>query len=292
MKKTIDCRSALFMPASNSRLLPKGPKLSADAIIIDLEDAVTPSAKVEARKAAIQAFSTLDYGYRLRALRINDAGSDWHAPDLDAVAQSHPDAVVLPKAECADDIARLSQAMDKRAVPANTMIWAMIESPQAVINANSIAESCKDFPRLSCLLVGNNDMARAATMPVQSDRTYLIPWLMTILAAAKSQGVAVLDSVYNDFADLTGLETECEQARMMGMDGKLVIHPSQLAVVNTVFSPSPEALADAQAIVATFALEENAGKGVISIDGRMIERLHLDMAKVLLKRAAKLALRN
>lgn len=292
MKKIIDCRSALFMPASNDKALQKGPSLAADAIIIDLEDSVVPAAKFEARNAAVQAIGTHDYGYRIRALRINDASSEWHVSDLEAVAQCHPDVVVLPKVECANDIAMLSQAMDRLNVSADTVIWAMMESPQSVVNANSIAGSCKEYPRLACLLTGNNDMARAANMPVQSDRTYLIPWIMTILAAAKSQGLAALDGVYNDFADLAGFEAECEQARVMGMDGKLLIHPSQLSCANGVFSPSAQALADAQQIVDMFALAENTGKGAISVKGRMIERLHLEMAQELLDRAARLALRT
>ena len=289
---SIECRSALFMPASNERALAKGPSLSADVIIIDLEDSVAPGNKSMARSQAIRAFKQLDYSYRVKALRINAADTLWHADDIAAAAQCQADAIVIPKVDTVDDIAAVSLAMDQHAELGNTAIWAMMESPLAVINAVSITASVTRYPRLSLLIIGNNDMAQAAGMPVQSDRTYLVPWLMQLVAAAKAHGLQILDSVYNDFADMDGFLAECGQGASMGMNGKTLIHPSQLAVANSAFAPSEIEVANAREIVSEFAKPEHDGKGAIAINGRMIERLHLSMAEQLLRRVEKLRARG
>ena len=288
---SIECRSALFMPASNERALAKGPALEADVIIIDLEDSVAPDNKTMARSQAIGAFEKLDYGYRIKALRINASDTLWHADDMAAAAQCQPDAIVIPKVDTVDDIAAVSLAMDQHAGLANTAIWAMMESPLAVINAVSITASVNRFPRLSLLIIGNNDMAQAAGMPVQSDRTYLVPWLMQLVAAAKAHGLQILDSVYNDFADTDGFKAECGQGASMGMNGKTLIHPSQLAAANAAFAPSEIEVASAREIVSEFAKPEHDGKGAIAINGRMTERLHLAMAEQLLRRVESLRAR-
>ena len=289
---TLDCRSALFMPASNLRALAKGPTLAVDAIIIDLEDSVAPQNKSIAREQAVSAFNDDDYGYRLRVLRINANSTQWYADDVAVAARCAPDAITLPKVETVADIAQLSALMDKHPSLDKTRIWAMMESPLAVINASGIAESVKDYPRLAVFVVGNNDLALAAGMPVDKDRTCLMPWLMTLVASAKAFGIDILDSVYNDFADSEGFEVECAQGVSMGMNGKTLIHPSQLAIANRVFSPSADAIASAQEVVRAFALPENSAKGAISIDGRMVERLHLGMAEQLLERAHRLQSRE
>jgi len=285
---TIDCRSALYMPASNARALAKGPSLAADAIVIDLEDSVSADNKSMARDQAVKALLQNNYGYRLRVLRVNAANTLWHQDDIEAASRCRLDAIVLPKVDTVDDIARLSGVMDQYPTLANCSVWAMLESVQAVVNANAIAESVALYPRLSMFLVGNNDMARAAGMPVQSDRTYLVPWIMTIVAACKANNLQILDGVYNDFADIEGFENECAQGAAMGMNGKTLIHPTQLAGANRAYSPSQIELESARITVQRFALVENAGKGAISIDGRMVERLHLEMAEDLLKRAQRL----
>jgi citrate lyase subunit beta/citryl-CoA lyase len=292
MKKQPICRTALFMPASSERAVEKGPQLPADAIILDLEDSVATGQKQQARDAAIKAFRTLDYNYRLRALRINDAGTEWHTADVAAAASCQPDVIVLPKVDSEIDIARFCALASREESLRNTSVWAMLESPMAVLNVNRIAQSKSDYPALSALLVGNNDIARVAKMPDQSDRTYLIPWLMNIVAAARSNDLMLLDGVYNEFADLQGLRDECEQARLMGMDGKLTIHPTQLSIANTAFSPAQEALARARVIVDRFSEPGNEEKGAISIDGRMVERLHLNIARELLDRAVRLSERD
>ena len=287
MNSIFDCRSALYMPAVKPRVLAKGPQSAADAIILDLEDAVAPDAKAAARAEALKALSELDYGYRIRALRINGSGTEWHADDVAAAAKARPDVLVLPKVESPADIHALQNLLDEDAGTANMAIWAMVESPLAVLNAHAIAKCVQDCPRLSLLVVGSNDLAREAGMPISADRTLLLPWLMTFVAAAKAYGLSILDGVCNDFSDNARLRRECEQGAAMGMDGKTLIHPAQVAIANEVFAPSTEAIADAQSIVAAFAEPENMSAGVVKINGRMVERLHLDMARQLLERAER-----
>ena len=289
---SFDCRSALYMPASNARVLAKGPVSSADAIIVDLEDSVAPDSKLMARDRAVQILSEADYGYRVKALRINAADSPWYRDDIDAVLAALPDAVVLPKVESANDIAKLSDALDAESKAADVAIWAMMESTTAIINASAIAACRKEHPRLSVFLIGNNDLARSSNMPISSDRTYLIPWLMTLVAAAKSHDIGIMDGVYNDFRDLDGFTIECGQGVAMGMDGKTLIHPSQVEIANNVFSPSQADIAQAQAVVAAFADSANAGAGVLQIDVTMVERLHLGMAERTLARVERLAART
>lgn len=284
---TFDCRSALYMPASNARALSKGPGLAADAIIVDLEDSVAPDAKAMAREQAVEALSEVDYGYRLRALRINAADTRWFQDDLDAVKSSIPDVLVLPKVESVEDIARVSAFLDTDDRTSNVAIWAMMESTGAVVNAAEIAGCKKDLPRLSALVVGNNDLSRSANMPISSDRTYLLPWLMTWIAAAKTNRLGILDGVYNDFKDLEGYESECAQGVAMGMDGKTLIHPTQIEIANHAFTPSEREVEHALAVVAAFADPANEGAGVLQLEGQMIERLHLHMAQRTLARAKK-----
>lgn len=289
---TLDCRSALFMPASNLRALAKGPTLGADAIIIDLEDSVAPQNKTIARDQAVSAFKDGDYGYRLRVLRINATGTQWYEDDVAAAARCAPDAIVLPKVETVADVAQLAALMNKHPLLQQTRIWAMMESPLAVINASSIAASVKDYPQLAVFIIGSNDLALEAGMPITKDRSCLMPWMMTLVASAKAFDLEILDTVYNDFADSEGFEAECVQGVNMGMNGKTLIHPSQLAIANRVFSPTADAIASAEEIVRTFALPENSAKGAISIDGRMVERLHLGMAEKMLERAHRLQSRE
>lgn len=280
-----DCRSALYMPASKERVLAKGATLAADAIIIDLEDSVAPEAKEQARINALQAIQTLDYGGRIRAIRVNASDTPWHAEDVAAAVEATPDAIVLPKVDCAADVVALCELMDQHAAAQSIALWVMIESPAAILNAVEIAAARESCPRLSVFMIGNNDLAKASNMPVSSDRTYLIPWLMQLVAAAHAHGLTLLDGVYNDFADLDGFRSECLQAVSMGMHGKTLIHPSQIPVANEVFSPSVEDIRQAEAIVKAFSMEGNAGLGVLQVDGKMVERLHLHMAEQVLRRA-------
>jgi citrate lyase subunit beta/citryl-CoA lyase len=284
---TMDCRSALYMPASNQRALQKGPNLPADAIILDLEDSVGPDQKELARKQAITVLSESDYGYRIRGLRINPADTQWHADDILTVVSARPDVIALPKVETAQDVRKVREQLSQHSGFDDVEIWAMIESPRAILNAQEIA-SCSDVG-LSALLIGNNDMARASNMPVTSDRTYLVPWLMQLVAVAHANSLALLDGVYNNFTDVQGFQSECEQAVAMGMTGKTLIHPTQVPIANKVFSPTDVDIVEAQAIVDAFEKPENAEAGVLQISGRMIERLHLAMAMQLLARVERLS---
>ena len=286
------CRSALYIPASNTRALAKGPTLSADALIIDLEDSVAPASKAPAREHAVQYLKTISYGYRQRVLRVNTADTEWFDDDMAAAARCAPDAILLPKVETVRDIAHLSQAMGREPTLKNTKIWALMESPSAVINAATIAASVNHYPRLTVFVVGSNDLVRAAGMKIQTDRTCLMPWLMALVAAAKAHGLQIIDGVYNNFTDSEGFASQCAEGVAMGMDGKSVIHPSQLTPVNTAFSPSVLEIAEAREIVQAFSMAENSDKGAISLHGSMLERLHLQMAEKLLQRAELIAQRT
>ncbi|MFT5893574.1 MAG: citrate lyase subunit beta/citryl-CoA lyase [bacterium] len=284
---TRNCRSALYMPASNQRVLQKGPSLPADAIILDLEDSVGPEQKTRARSQAIAAISENDYGYRIRALRINASDTRWHNDDILAAVDARPDVIVLPKVETARDVLQIRERLSRLAGLESVEIWAMMESPRAILNAQEIA-NCSDCG-LSALLIGNNDMARASNMSVTSDRTYLVPWLMQLVAVAHANSLALFDGVYNNFTDVSGFQRECEQGVAMGMTGKTLIHPLQVPIANEVFSPAKTDILEAQAVVDAFAQPENAGAGVLQINGRMIERLHLAMATQLLARVERLS---
>jgi len=266
------------MPASNTRALAKGPKLGADAIVIDLEDSVAAGEKPQARLNALEALSRYDYGHRWRVLRLNAVDSQWFDADMALLQQVKPDAILLPKIESAQPIQRTQALLDNIDQAGQVKIWAMLETPKAVVNAASIAQSCEQCQRFDTVCIGNNDMAREAGMRVTSDRSLLIPWLMSLLAAAKAYGLTLLDGVYNDFADLDGFTAECAQGASMGMDGKTLIHPSQIDIANQAYSPTADDVKQAQQVVDAFANAVDPQVGVLQIDGRMVERLHLDMA--------------
>ncbi len=292
MNTPAECRSVLYVPASNERALAKGPFLACDVVLVDLEDSVVDQAKPDARLKAVSALRVLDFGYRVRALRINAMDTSWYANDLEAASQCAPDVLVMPKVDTPEHIAQLSQAMDAFPGLANTRIWAMMESPKAVLNAQAIAASSQSYPRLCALLVGSNDLVLAAGMPVNASRHLLVPWLMTLVAAAKAYHLQIVDAVYNNFSDVQGLATECNEGVAMGMNGKTLIHPSQLPVANAAFSPTQEQISIALAIVNAFALPEHKDAGVITVEGRMTERLHLGMAEQLLERVERLRQRG
>ena len=282
------CRSALFMPASSPRALAKGPGLAADAIIVDLEDAIAPEAKASAREAAVRALADQDYGHRLRALRVNGVDTEWHEADVRAAIAAAPDVVVLPKAESADVLHALADRFAADARTRGVRLWALVESPLAVLRAESLASVARDGVPLDAFLVGNNDLARASGMPLATSRTPLLPWLMTLLAAAKAYGLRILDGVHNDFTDLDAFALECAQGVAMGMDGKGLIHPAQIEAANRAWTPDARAVADARAVVAAFDAPEAAGRGALRVEGRMVERMHLELARRTLALAARL----
>ncbi|MGN6143631.1 MAG: HpcH/HpaI aldolase/citrate lyase family protein [Mesorhizobium sp.] len=276
-------RSALYIPVSNDKALAKAPSLDCDVVIFDLEDAVAPADKPAARAKLAAIFAT-PAGRAERVIRINALASEWGADDLAAALACAPDAILLPKVDTARDILEAGDVLDDTAAPDEVKLWAMIETPKALLNIGAIAELGRDpASRLACFVAGTNDLAKETGV---SDRRYLAPWLMQLVLAAKAGGLDLLDGVYNDFRDMEGFDRECAEGAAMGFDGKTVIHPSQIDPANAAFAPSEMALADARAIRDAFAKPENAGKGVIGLDGKMVERLHLAEAEKLLAKAA------
>jgi citrate lyase subunit beta/citryl-CoA lyase len=273
-------RSVLYMPGSNARALEKAKQLPADALIFDLEDAVAPDAKAAARAQVASAVQGGGYGQRELVIRINALDTAWGADDLASAAAAAPDAVLLPKVSSVADIARASDALRQAGAPERTRLWAMMETPLSVLRAAEIAGAGQHAAsRLSCLVMGLNDLFKETRAQVTADRMSALYWLSACVTAARAAGLDILDGVYNDFRDQDGYRRECLQGRQLGFDGKTLIHPDQIAPANEVFSPSEAEIAAARQIVAAFELPENRGKGVINLDGRMVELLHADMAR-------------
>ncbi len=278
-------RSVLSVPADNARALAKVAELATDAAIFDLEDAVAPERKMEAREALVRHLTTNRPDCEI-VIRINALGSGFGQDDLAAVLAAKPDAILLPKVESPADIQAAADWLAENDAPETLRLWAMIETPRGVINAPLIAETGRTFGgRLDCFVVGLNDLRKDTGVPDRPGRPYLIPWLMQILLAARGGGLDVIDAVFNDFRDADGFDEECRQGRDMGYDGKMLIHPAQIGPANERFGVEQIAIDEARAIIAAFALSENAGKGVINLNGRMVERLHLDQAVMLAAKA-------
>ncbi|MEO7384003.1 MAG: CoA ester lyase [Novosphingobium sp.] len=278
-------RSALYLPASNARAIEKARGLAADAIILDLEDAVAPDAKEAARAAAVAAVRTGGFGNRELAIRANGLDSPWGAADLAAIAGSGADAVLVPKISTPEDIAACEVAL--KDAPASMQIWAMIETCSAVSQLDAIAAMARST-RLSLWIMGVNDLAKEMRARLTSERTPFLPILTLAVCAARAHGLAILDGVCNEFRDLDLFRAEARQGQLFGFDGKTLIHPDQITPCNAVFSPSEAELAQARAVISAFALPENAGKGAIRVDGKMTELLHLDQAKRLVAIAEKI----
>ncbi|WP_310532001.1 CoA ester lyase [Novosphingobium sp.] len=279
-------RSALYMPASNARAIEKARSLPADVIILDLEDAVAPEAKAEARAAAVAAVKAGGFGAREVAIRANGLDTEWGAEDLAAIAASGADAVLVPKVSSPADIEACESAL--RSAPASMQLWAMIETCAVVGQLDAVAATARST-RLSLWIMGVNDLAKEMRAKLTAERTPFLPALTLAVCAARAHGIAVLDGVCNEFRDLDVFRREAEQGLLYGFDGKSLIHPDQIAPCNEVFSPSEAELAQAGAIIAAFALPENAGKGAIRVDGKMAELLHLDQAKRLVAIAERIA---
>lgn len=278
-------RSVLYIPASNDKALAKLPSLACDAAIIDLEDAVPPAEKISVRRKLASIVAAKPGNVEL-VLRINALSSEWGAEDLLAAAACAPDAILLSKVGTPREILEAGDILDDAVAADEVKLWAMIETPRAMLNVGSIAELGRDkASRLSCLVAGTNDLVKDTGILETPDRRYLMPWLLQMVLAARAGGLDVLDGVSNDFRDIEAFSRECAEGAAMGFDGKTLIHPNQIAPATAAFSPSRAAVEAARRIVAAFALPESAGKGVIAIDGRMVERLHLAQAERLLSRA-------
>jgi citrate lyase subunit beta / citryl-CoA lyase len=267
-------RSVLYLPASNDRALEKAKAIPCDALILDLEDAVAPDAKPAARDAACAAAVSGDYGHREITIRVNGADTAWHRDDLAAACAAGPDAIVVPKVDSADAVRELVGSMASYGAPEHTRLWAMVETPVAMLHAEEIA-SASD--RLTVLVMGTNDLAKELYAEHVPGRQPLLTGLGLALLAARATGRAILDGVFNDVQDSDGFLAECRQGREMGFDGKTLIHPGQVAGANAAFAPSEDAVADARGILQ--AWEDGAGSGVVTYRGRMIENLHVESAR-------------
>ena len=271
-------RSALYMPGSNARALEKAKSLATDVVIFDLEDAVAPDAKETAREQIASAVSAGGYGGRELVIRINGLDTPWGAKDLAAAAAAGPDAILVPKVSTAAQLAEVGRAL--ATAPSRIAVWAMIETPLAILNLREIAESASDpATRLAVFVMGTNDLVKETRAELDANRTAALYWLSAAVTAARAHGIEVLDGVFNAFRDVDGFKRECIQGRQLGMDGKTLIHPDQIAGANEIFSPSEADVAWARKIIAAFEQPENQGKGAITLEGRMVELLHAETAR-------------
>ena len=267
-------RSVLYMPSSNAKAVEKAKTLPVDGVIFDLEDAVAPDAKPAAREAAAAAVGSGDYGRRTLTIRVNGIGTAWHDDDIVAASQAGPAAVVVPKVGSAEEVHALVAAMEAAGAPDHTRLWAMIETPGAILDCLAIARASE---RLAVLVMGTNDLVKELYAEHVPGRAPILPSLHTALLAARAAGIAIVDGVYNDVKDTEGFLAECEQGRQMGFDGKTLIHPGQVEGANTAFAPSEKAVEDARGLIEAF--EAGQGSGVVTFNGRMVENLHVESAR-------------
>ncbi|NOT41374.1 MAG: CoA ester lyase [Alphaproteobacteria bacterium] len=267
-------RSVLYMPGSNARALEKAATLPADALILDLEDAVAPEAKDLARTQVGAAVKDRRFGKREVIIRVNGLDTPWGHDDIVAAAAAGPDAILVPKINDENDVAHAEQHIED--APDSCALWLMMETPHAIFNAYSIAATGE---RLTCLVMGTNDLVKEMRAQHTPGRDALLASLNLTVLAARAHGLSVIDGVFNEIADTAGFEAVCKQGRALGFDGKTLIHPSQVDACNGIFAPDPVEVTRAKAILAAFELPENKGKGAISLDGRMVELLHAEIAK-------------
>jgi citrate lyase subunit beta / citryl-CoA lyase len=273
-------RSVLYMPGSNARALEKAKTLPADGVILDLEDSVAPDAKEVARTQVADAVKAGGFGAREVFIRVNGIDTPWHADDLSAAAHAAPDAILVPKVSSPDTLELIGRRLLDMHADHKTRVWAMVETPLAIFNILAIAAEARDSEsRLSGLVMGTNDLAKDTRARLVPGRAPMLGWLSMCVAAARIHGIDILDGVYNDLANAEGFVAECKQGVELGFDGKTLIHPNQIEPCNTAFSPSAEEVVMARKIIAAFDLPESKDKGVVSIDGRMVERLHAEMAR-------------
>lgn len=281
-------RSVLYMPAANARALEKAKTIDADALIFDLEDAVAPDAKATARSQAVEAAVSGEYGDREITIRCNGLDTPWGADDIAAAAAAGPSGIVVPKVTGGAHLAAIISAMEAASAPDRTTVWAMIETPEAIFAAREIAA----VDRVAVLVMGTNDLAKELRATQTADRHALVPHLATAILAARAEGKTIVDGVFNDIADADGFGAECGQGFEMGFDGKTLIHPSQVAPANEVWSPTADEIEHANRVILAFEEAEAEGRGVITVDGRMIENLHVDTARRTLAVAAAIGERR
>ena len=269
------------MPGSNARALEKARTLAADVIIVDLEDSIAPEKKAEARAQAVAALKAGGYGRRELVLRVNGLGTPWFEDDFAAAVAAAPDAVLVPKIETPAELVQIAGKLQQLRAAERTRVWIMMETPRAVLNAAAITETATRVPgcRLSCVVLGTNDIQKETRALTTPDRMPLLYALQATVLASRAYGLDILDGVYNAFRDADGFRRECVQGRTLGMDGKTLIHPDQIAIANEVFAPPSDEVAWARKVLAAFEVPENKAKGVVQIDGQMVELLHAEIAR-------------
>ncbi len=278
-------RSVLYMPAANERALEKAKTIPADALILDLEDAVAPDAKEAARANAVAAARSGEYGHREITIRCNGLDTPWGADDIAAAATSGASAVVIPKVSSSAYLDEVARRLDDAGAPPAMTIWAMIETPTAILDIRSIAH----HERVNVLVMGTNDLAKELRTAMLPDRSPLVPHLATALLGAREAGKVILDGVYNDVRDPDGFVVEAEQGHALGFDGKTLVHPSQVEPTNTQWAPGDDEVDFSRRVIEAFEVAEAAGRGVITVDGKMIENLHVDSARRVLAVADAIA---
>ncbi len=273
-------RSFLFMPGSNARALEKARNLPADGLILDLEDSVAPDAKIKAREQIAQTLHAKPFGKREVLIRINALDTSWWRDDIAMAAASVPDGILVPKISSVEDLQSVGARLAATGAPASLTVWAMIETARAVLHAEELAAAARDpKTRLAGFVFGPNDISRETRIKMLPGRETMIPMMTHCVLAARAHGIEVLDGPFSDFSNLEGFAAECRQARDLGFDGKTLIHPTQIEACNAIFTPPADEVAQARRIIAAFELPENAGRGAISLDGQMVERLHAEMAR-------------
>lgn len=273
-------RSVLYMPGSNARALEKAKTLPVDGVILDLEDAVAPDAKPAARRQVAGVVRGGGFGKRQVFIRINALDTPWGSDDIDAAVSARPDAILVPKVSSPQVLEMIGQRLLDVHADRRIRVWAMIETPLAILNLREIAAEAADSEtRLEGFVMGTNDLAKETRARIVPGRAPMMPWLATAVLAARVYGLDILDGVYNDLSNAEGFARECAEGRDLGFDGKTLIHPNQIAPCNAAFSPPPEEVEQAKKIIAAFELPENRGKGVVQVDGRMVEIMHADMAR-------------
>ena len=284
-------RSVLYMPGANERALEKAKTLPADSLILDLEDAVAPEAKVEARDRVCGIVKAGGYGPRELIIRVNGQDTEWGKADLKAAAHANPDAILAPKVTSADDIRWLDEAISEAGAPRSLQLWVMIETPLSILNIKEIGETAKTT-RLAGFVMGSNDLIKDFRAEPMPGRENLAACYTLAIASARAYDILVFDGVYNDIANAEGFAAEARQAKAFGFDGKTLIHPTQVEPCNTIFAPPADAVAQARDVIAAFADPANAGKGVLKVNGKMTELLHRAQAERLVAVAEAIAQRE
>ncbi|MGJ5009277.1 HpcH/HpaI aldolase/citrate lyase family protein [Bradyrhizobium oligotrophicum] len=273
-------RSLLFMPGSNARALEKGRNLPADGVILDLEDSVAPDAKAAARDQIAKAVAADGYGKRELLIRINSLDTAWWSDDVAMAGQAATDGILVPKVSTVQDLRLVTDRLAEVGADPALKVWAMIETARAVLDADLLAATVhEDGSRLAGFVFGPNDISRETRIRMLPGRSTMLPMISHCILATRAHGLEILDGPYSDFANTDGFAQECIQARDLGFDGKTLIHPGQIDACNAIFTPPADEVAAARKIIAAFALPENASRGAIQIDGRMVERLHAEMAR-------------